>query len=378
MTQQFINPNYHPLLVHFPIALLFAGTAIELFCFLGWRRHAFRAAGRWMILVGAMAAIPAAFSGIYALHDVVADGVSGGDAEGSWHQLATVSPLVKQAAAWSMLVRHTWLQSIAAGVALLVVTTWIGSSDLLRERLYALFVLILLGAVGCMAAGGWSGGELVYRHALGVMNPAHAQPVATGLDYYVDPMQVHVIGAGTAVALAFAAMGLAFRSMVIARTPEGFHGIAQALGAYPESLAAEAPLPAPATMKELSARVPSARFALLTSLAALLTAAGGWWLLARDGGASVLAWRDLWMWIRDTTQNSGFWLTRRLAHVICGSAIVVIPLLLALVTRFFPRSRLLHGVLALLLVAAISGQVWLGVVLLNDSNAGPVTRFNAQ
>jgi len=29
MMDQFINPNYHPLLIHYPIALLFAGAAIE-------------------------------------------------------------------------------------------------------------------------------------------------------------------------------------------------------------------------------------------------------------------------------------------------------------------------------------------------------------
>ena len=48
--------------IHFPIAMLFVGTAIELLAFM-WRGSGFRAAGRWMILIGALASIPAATTG---------------------------------------------------------------------------------------------------------------------------------------------------------------------------------------------------------------------------------------------------------------------------------------------------------------------------
>jgi hypothetical protein len=165
--------------------------------------------------------------------------------------------------------------------------------------------------------------------------------------------------------------------MTIARVPEASIRIADALSNHLDEPAPDQMAPPAATMAELSQRVPSARFALLTSLAALLTAAGGWWVLARGGGASVLAFHDLWMWIRDSSQNEGFWLTRRLAHVICGVSIVVIPLLIAITTRWMPRSRIFLSILTFLLLVAIAGQIWLGVLLLNDSNAGPVTRFNA-
>ena len=46
MVKQFVNPNLHVVLLHYPIGLLFAGLLIELFSFLGWRRGGFRAAGR--------------------------------------------------------------------------------------------------------------------------------------------------------------------------------------------------------------------------------------------------------------------------------------------------------------------------------------------
>jgi uncharacterized membrane protein len=380
MNEKLINPNYHPLLIHYPIALLVTGTLIEVFSFLGWRRHGFRSAGRWMILLGALSAVPAALSGIYALNDVVRAGVSDADASGSWHQLATASPLIKHSAAWAIMVRHVWLQGIATTLVVLVVTCWIACSDRLRGKLHFLFLLLLLAGIGLTGTGAWFGGEGVYQHAVGVADLSKPEPEAPGLVYYIDPLQMHVIGAGVALALAALSIGLAFRAMVTARIPEDFHGLDDVLGGHLHDSQVDPqidPRPiAPATMGELSQRVPSARFALLTSLAALLTAAGGWWVLARGGESNVLAFHDLWMWIRDATQNNGFWLTRRLAHVICGLSIVIIPLLIAITTRFMPRSRTFLSVLTLLLLAVIAGQIWLGVLLINDSNAGPVTRFS--
>src|SRR5262245_22228828 len=63
---QLVNPDLHVILIHFPIAMLFVGAAIELLAPLFWRRSSFRAAGRWMILVGALAAIPAVTTGLFA------------------------------------------------------------------------------------------------------------------------------------------------------------------------------------------------------------------------------------------------------------------------------------------------------------------------
>ena len=240
-----------------------------------------------------------------------------------------------------------------------------------------LFLLLVLGAMGLMGAGAWFAGEGVYRHGVGVMASAHAEPAATGLAYFVDPLQLHVVGAGVAIALSAMAVGLAFRATVIARMPQDPHWIEAALGVNLSEAGVDSVSPIPPNMGPHPPRVPAARFALLTSLVALITIAGGWWVLARSGETSFLAYHDLWMWIRDPTQNNGFWLTRRLAHITCGVCIVVVPVLIAIITRLFPRGRKVLSLLALLLLAAIAGQIWLGVLLLNDSNAGPVTRFNA-
>ena len=71
MADRFIVPNLHVALLHFPIALLLLGTAIEVFSFL-WRRSGVRIAARWMILLGALSMLPAAASGMFAFSDVEA------------------------------------------------------------------------------------------------------------------------------------------------------------------------------------------------------------------------------------------------------------------------------------------------------------------
>src|SRR3954454_19920282 len=69
MSKELVNPNLHVVLVHFPLALLVAGLGVEILSVL-YRRTTLRAAGRWMILLGALAAVPPALSGAYAFADV--------------------------------------------------------------------------------------------------------------------------------------------------------------------------------------------------------------------------------------------------------------------------------------------------------------------
>src|SRR5687768_10037846 len=90
--KELVNPNFHVILIHFPIGLLLTGTLIELFSFLGWRRSGFRIAGRWMILLGALLAIPTAFAGIYALSDVVRM-QNAAPLDGTWSQTLAGSPI---------------------------------------------------------------------------------------------------------------------------------------------------------------------------------------------------------------------------------------------------------------------------------------------
>ena len=69
-------------------------------------------------------------------------------------------------------------------------------------------------------------------------------------------------------------------------------------------------------------------------------------------------------------------ITRRLAHVAAGSSIVVLTLLLAFFGRVAPRARFLFLFLGLLLLAAVAAQVWLGTLLMWDTNSGHINAFN--
>ena len=373
---EFISPNLHPLLVHYPIALLVTGTVIEVFSFLGWRRHPLRAAGRWMILLGALSGVVAVTSGIYAIASVARAGVPENISYGSWHQWAGSSPLIQNAPAWKLMVRHLLLESIGTGVLLLATISWIAFSDRLRLSLAPACLVLLLVGVGLMGTGAYFSGEGIYRHGVGV-DTQSVTPAARSIEYYLPPVEAHAIGAGVVISLAALSIGLSIRTRVLQTPSEGIHGIAAALGGSPVEFPEDAnAVPVHiATADELAQRVPSSRFALLTALVALLTAAGGWWVLASGSSASVLAFKDLWNLIRDPAQNNGAMLTRRLAHVIFGTALIVLPILLAIVSRYVTRSRVILSTLISLILIAIAGQIWLGVLLINDGNAGPVTRF---
>ena len=95
MPDQFISPNLHAILIHYPLALITVGTFIELFAFL-WRRSSFRASGRWMILLGVIALGPALTSGLYAMGSVNRSSGVGDDA--SWADVRAASPVQGRAA----------------------------------------------------------------------------------------------------------------------------------------------------------------------------------------------------------------------------------------------------------------------------------------
>ena len=69
MPVRFLNPNYHVILIHYPLGVFVLGVILEMFSFF-WRKSSVRSAARWMILLGALLSIPAATSGIAALDEV--------------------------------------------------------------------------------------------------------------------------------------------------------------------------------------------------------------------------------------------------------------------------------------------------------------------
>ena len=88
MNHELIHPNWHVVLIHVPLGVFVLGVLIELFAFL-YRHSPVRAVARGMIWIGALASLPAAYTGIYALADVVHDAlppsVAGSD-DLTWHE----------------------------------------------------------------------------------------------------------------------------------------------------------------------------------------------------------------------------------------------------------------------------------------------------
>jgi uncharacterized membrane protein len=141
-----ILPNWHPLLVHFPIALIAVAALFALGTKLaGGRPLAAQwvAVGHWTLWFGAMAALLAAATGWFAFNNVNHD----------------------EAGHAAMLLHRAWALPTVVGIGFLAI--WAA----LRARSMAswLFVALLWSACAAVAVTSWLGGELVYRHGLGVM-----------------------------------------------------------------------------------------------------------------------------------------------------------------------------------------------------------------
>ena len=375
---ELVAPNLHVALIHYPLALLAAGVLVELFSFL-WPRSSFRTAGRWMILLGALSGVPAAFSGIYALRAVARVDLA---VEGrTWADVKAASPVLSDPQVWRELTTHTLYQSIATGVAAIAAVAWLGMGDPARRasRLPVLLVLVL--SLAGMMVGAWFSGEAIYKHGTGVERGWPATPADTGMppfsrvEGWFPPVELHLIAAGTTVAIAMAAVGLSFRKLAVTADPflpvVDDHGSADLARSFNPSLEVAA-VPPPMI---------AGRFWLLAFVVAASTSLGGWWVLTRS--ASVLEttnhdWAkvpaELWHQVKPDFAH-GEKVNRRLAHLVAGGTIILLPLVLAGLSRWAPRRRLPLAVLTLILAGAVAGQVWFGVLLLYDGPLGPINHW---
>ena len=395
MPKEFVNPNLHVILIHFPLALLVVGTLIELFSFLGWRRSAFREGGRWMLLVGILSLPPVMLSGLYALADVNRTSHTADDA--TWMQVRQQSPVKGEA--WEFTTRHAWSNAIGSVVLLVTLVLWMGSSDEWRRKLHLIWLLLLLFGLGTLIFGAWYGGEMVYRHGVGVEpvrdraggtpsladgsgseSPAAEEQtdVKRRITYYAPPLQTHVILAGAAISLGLAALGISLRAGARGdregtfRTAQEQSDIASAINpsfarpAYP----GDVPDPYEAPVEKPRPRPAAARFWLLGALLAAGASLTGMWTLAHF--SDLWDVRELWDRIVDT-ETFGL---RRLAHVITGGGIIVLLLLLAVIARVTAGRRFIVLLFTIILIVALVAQIWFGSLLMFDTQTGPLGSFN--
>jgi uncharacterized membrane protein len=363
---RFINPNYHVILIHYPLALLGVGLLIELLT-VARSEGSLRSAGRWMILIGALAAIPAATSGIFAKYDVVQQ--SAGGQEDVWANLKASSKL--SALQWKMLNNHVLWASIGTGTAVLTVMGWLSLCDGRRKRIYPLALVVLLWSMAVMGVGAFHAGEMVYRTGVATHSEDESQAmesdwqkqlaadkprekVAQRIEYYVGPLQVHVIVAGLAFAVAAGALGASLGKRVPKESAEG-----------------EEKEKAPAK------GAPVSRIWLVASVMGLATVGVGWYVISSDLTTPLLDVKgtflsQIWQPYRSDPANN----RRMLAHLVLGAGIVVLPLILAIAARLAARRRILIGIMGLILIAVVAGQIWLGILMMYDTDSGPLTHFN--
>jgi len=362
---RFINPNYHVILIHFPLALLGLGLLIELLSPL-WRDSSIRTAAAWMVLLGALAAAPAATSGIFAKYDALQQR-AGPDAS-SWSDVKQASALTDLQ--WKLLNRHVLYASIGAAIAVLTAAAWLATSPQWPTTLPPSLFVLFLAAMLLQTVGAYSVGEAVYTTQFGTMSqPAsdalkadwqketavapRAEKITRRIDYYIDPTQAHLIAAGALASFAAAAAGLSLR-----KPPRSL----------PRPQAEEPADPPPAPLR-------ATKFWAFTALLGLITLSVGWYIFARDLSSPLWHVKDIFkseIWQpyqKDHANNA-----RLLAHLILGSGVVVVALLLIPAANW-GTGRLLAGTLSLLILLILAAQIGVGILMLYDGDSGPLMHF---
>jgi hypothetical protein len=107
-------------------------------------------------------------------------------------------------------------------------------------------------------------------------------------------------------------------------------------------------------------------------LALLATAAVGYWTMTGSDVLTKAGWVDF---KDEVLRYTGWPPSRHLAHLILGLALVVLPLLCAMLAWLSPRKRGMLIIFSSLLVLVVAAQVWMGVLLTFDGGSGTLTHF---
>lgn len=143
-----IIPNWHPIFVHFTVALL--SLAVVLFAVAPFIKsplqEQWRTVARWALWFGAGFTVATAATGLYAYNTVAHDTPS--------HAAMTD--------------HRNW--AIATVSLFLLLTIWSVFCARRNKALGALFITAMVIAGGLLAATAWRGGEVVYRYGIGVIS----------------------------------------------------------------------------------------------------------------------------------------------------------------------------------------------------------------
>jgi len=149
----FLEPNIHPVLVHFAYALSLSALAVYIIGRLlprGSRRDSTQPAGDWMLALGALAIVATIAAGFYAYYTVAHDGPS--------HEAMTT--------------HRNW--AVPSGTAIIILAVW---RFVKRGKAPSgVFLGLLTAAAVSLSVTAWWGGNIVYKYGLGVQS----LPAVTG------------------------------------------------------------------------------------------------------------------------------------------------------------------------------------------------------
>lgn len=155
-------PNWHPILVHFTVALLSLAVVLHLLTLLplpAALRTDWKVVARWLLWLGALFAMATALTGWWAYNSVEHDDVSHAAMTEHRNWALLTLGLFVFVALWSI---WSYLKGL-------------GSSGMVS----VLFSLALVAGAILLSSTAWHGAELVYRYGLGVMSlPNSAKPTA--------------------------------------------------------------------------------------------------------------------------------------------------------------------------------------------------------
>jgi uncharacterized membrane protein len=144
-------PEWHPIAVHFPLALVLTGTlALSASCLERLTRQSavLATVGTWNVCLGAVGALLALGTGMAALVSIHADTAA----------RAAVALHVK----WAL----------ATIIALVLVAVWRGVGEAHDARPSRWFLGVLWAVTAALIVTGYRGGENVYRYGVGVEGAA--------------------------------------------------------------------------------------------------------------------------------------------------------------------------------------------------------------
>ncbi len=151
--ENLIEPNIHPILVHFAYALsvtAFISYLLATFSPAGKWRDTLQPAANWMLAFGALAIIATIAAGFQAYYTVNHDTPS--------HAAMTT--------------HRNW--AVPSGTAILLLALWRWTTR--GKPASAMFIALLAAAALSLSVTAWWGGNIVYGHGLGVKS----MPVVTG------------------------------------------------------------------------------------------------------------------------------------------------------------------------------------------------------